>query len=146
VQRLRRTGMSIRRCANTRCWPGRPARPWRRAAHRKTVLALIEDLEDSLRLIAGKIDFYGKWLVTGAQPKLPSAQPAASERKSAPRAKAVARAKISTQRPVVPAARARAPARRLPSPAPRAKRDLAYADTLKAAGGRPRCWRSCMVR
>lgn len=73
MDRLRRTGMTI---ADMRAYTalvrqGRATLAQRRdllRAHRERVLARIDEWHEALRLVDGKIDFYGEWLATGQRP------------------------------------------------------------------------------
>lgn len=73
MDRLRRTGMTI---ADMRAYTalvrqGRATLAQRRdllRAHRERVLARIDEWHEALRLVDGKIDYYGEWLATGQRP------------------------------------------------------------------------------
>jgi len=74
MDRLRRTGMSVAemRAYTALVRQGRATLRERQQmlqAHRARVLATIAEWTDALRLIDGKIDFYGEWLATGHRPK-----------------------------------------------------------------------------
>lgn len=74
MDRLRRTGMSIAemRAYTALVRQGRSTLKQRRDmlyAHRARVLETISDWTNALKLIDGKIDFYGEWLTTGHRPK-----------------------------------------------------------------------------
>ncbi|MBC7802470.1 MAG: MerR family transcriptional regulator [Candidatus Parcubacteria bacterium] len=90
MDRLRRTGMSI---AQMRAYTalvrrGRSTLAERRdilAAHRARVQQTIEDWGRALKLLDGKIEFYGDWIASGRRPPnpRPGAQSGASRRTSA---------------------------------------------------------------
>jgi DNA-binding transcriptional MerR regulator len=76
LERLRRTGMSIREIREYTAMVKRGDSTLRERqqlmkVHRKRVEAMMEDLNESLQLIDAKIDFYGAWLNTGVRPALP---------------------------------------------------------------------------
>jgi DNA-binding transcriptional MerR regulator len=78
LERLKRTGMSIREIREYTAMVKRgdstlQERHRLMKAHRERVAAMMQDLQDSLELIDGKIDFYGSWLSTGVRPPLPRA-------------------------------------------------------------------------
>jgi DNA-binding transcriptional MerR regulator len=81
MDRLRRTGMSIAqmRQYTALVMRGHATLRQRRElldAHRARVEQTIADWTEALRLIDGKIDFYGKWLATGRRPRaLPQPAP-----------------------------------------------------------------------
>ena len=73
IDRLRRTGMSIRQIREYAGMVkrGESALADRLAlmqAHRARIQALQADLQHSLALIDTKIEYYGSWLATGVQP------------------------------------------------------------------------------
>jgi DNA-binding transcriptional MerR regulator len=75
MQRLRRTGMSIAgmRAYTALVRQGSATLQQRRElldAHRARVRQTIAEWTAALRLIDGKIDFYGEWLATGQRPAL----------------------------------------------------------------------------
>jgi len=74
MDRLRRTGMSIAdmRRYTALVMQGRGTLKQRRemlAAHQAQVLLRISEWQEALRLINGKLDFYGEWIETGQRPK-----------------------------------------------------------------------------
>jgi DNA-binding transcriptional MerR regulator len=74
MERLRRTGMTIAemRAYTALVKQGRSTLKQRQDmlyAHRTRVLATIAEWTQALKLIDGKIDFYGEWLTTGHRPK-----------------------------------------------------------------------------
>ena len=74
MDRLRRTGMSIAgmRAYTALVGQGRGTLKQRQDllyAHRTRVLETIAEWTVALRLIDGKIDYYGEWLTTGHRPK-----------------------------------------------------------------------------
>jgi DNA-binding transcriptional MerR regulator len=74
MNRLRRTGMSIAemRAYTALVKQGRSTLKQRQEmlyAHRTRVLETISEWTLALKLIDGKIDFYGEWLTTGHRPK-----------------------------------------------------------------------------
>lgn len=73
LERLRRTGMSIREIREYTAMVKRgdstlQERQQLLRAHRRRVETLQEELKVSLELIDAKIDFYGAWLATGKRP------------------------------------------------------------------------------
>lgn len=74
MDRLRRTGMSV---AQMRRYAmlfkqGRSSLQQRHdmlAAHKAQVLVRIAEWQEALRLIDGKLDFYGEWINSGQRPK-----------------------------------------------------------------------------
>lgn len=75
MERLRRTGMSIREMREYTALvkQGRSTLKQRQgllAAHRARVEQTIEGWTAALRLIDSKIDFYGKWIATGRRPAI----------------------------------------------------------------------------
>ena len=80
MERLRRTGMSIRQMREytSLVKQGRGSLKQRRellAAHRAKVEETIADWTVALELLDRKLDFYGEWLATGERPRLdPSAR------------------------------------------------------------------------
>jgi DNA-binding transcriptional MerR regulator len=74
MDQLRRTGMSVAemRAYTALVRQGRATLKERQQmlqSHRERVLAKIAEWTAALRLIDGKIDFYGEWLSTGHRPK-----------------------------------------------------------------------------
>ena len=75
MDRLRRTGMSIAemRHYTSLVKQGRVTLAERQAllaAHRSRVVETIKEWRGALKLLDGKIDFYGEWLSTGKRPPL----------------------------------------------------------------------------
>jgi DNA-binding transcriptional MerR regulator len=74
MDRLRRTGMTIAQMREYTALvkQGRSTLGQRQAlltAHRARVAETIAEWKAALRMIDGKIDFYGEWLATGERPK-----------------------------------------------------------------------------
>jgi DNA-binding transcriptional MerR regulator len=85
MDRLRCTGMSIAemRKYTALVKQGRSTIEERRvllSAHRARVVETIAEWTAALKLIDGKIDFYGEWLVTGRRPELDPLMPAGGGR------------------------------------------------------------------
>jgi len=95
MERLRRTGMSI---AQMRAYTalvkrGRTTLAERRdilAAHRARVQETIAEWQGALKLLDGKIEFYGEWIANGKRP--PNPRPAARSPAS-PRVSATVRSR-----------------------------------------------------
>lgn len=93
MERLRRTGMSIAemREYTTLVKQGSATLKQRRellSAHRVRVEATIAEWRLALKLLDGKIDFYGEWLDTGQRPAIKPAARAGTALKRRPRRKA----------------------------------------------------------
>ena len=74
MDRLRRTGMSIAQMRQYTALvrQGRATLKQRHellSAHRERVRQKIVEWNAALRLIEGKVDFYGEWIATGERPK-----------------------------------------------------------------------------
>ena len=79
MDRLRHTGMSIAemRAYTALVKQGRSTLKQRQEmlyAHRARVLETISEWTQALKLVDGKIDYYGEWLTTGHRPKRPPEQ------------------------------------------------------------------------
>ncbi len=93
MERLRRTGMSIAemREYTTLAKQGSATLKQRRellSAHRARVEATIADWTLALKLLDGKIDFYGEWLNTGQRPAINPATRAGTPLQRKPKKKA----------------------------------------------------------
>jgi DNA-binding transcriptional MerR regulator len=77
MDRLRSTGMSIAQMRQYTALVKQGTRTLRQrqvllARHRARVEQTIAEWKQALKLIDGKIDFYGEWLATGKRPKAPA--------------------------------------------------------------------------
>lgn len=97
MDRLRRTGMSIAEMREYTALVklGKVTLKERQAllsAHRTRVEETIADWKLALKLIDGKIDFYGAWIDSGKRPPWPDSKPGGSDKPKRARAKTPRRA------------------------------------------------------